>query len=229
MTSKLSILKPEFVESVCRQLNYLIGRNCFRVDSQTDVWNINDDSNTLELLYVLHASDEDNRGTDDDTLDKARLRLDFGDTIWRTCNEEERQETGESVREEGEFDILIWCAWRLQDNDNAICSSDSTHAQRAKGIQRLIGEKVISFEIFPPAWDATITFTGGLVLKIFCIYTQKDECETNWFFRNDWKLYCFNRADDIEIARIEWDIVSNSEMRCAKKEDSKEKPNQKDK
>ena len=133
------------------------------------------------------------------------LRLDFGGVMRRTCSDKECHETGQDTCV-GEFDILVWCAWRLQDSENAICSSDNSDEQYEEASKRLIGKKVVSFEISPPAWDATITFTDNLVLKIFCIYTQDDENETNWFFRNKLKLYCFNRCDDIEIANIAWDI-----------------------
>jgi hypothetical protein len=85
-----------------------------------------------------------------------------------------------------------------------VCSSDSTPLQQKEGTTRLLGQTVVAVDFSPPAWDATITFTGGLVLKIFCIYTQDDECETNWFFRNGWRLYSFNRCDDIDRAKIDW-------------------------
>lgn len=135
------------------------------------------------------------------------LRLDFGGTIRRFYNKDERQKTSQDICEEGEFDILIWCAWRLQDSEKAICSSDNSDEQYEEASKWLIGKKVVSIEIIPPAWDATITFTDGLVLKIFCIYTQDDECETNWFFRNRWKLYSFNRYNDIERNNIDWNFL----------------------
>ncbi|MDR1140976.1 MAG: hypothetical protein LBL62_04730 [Planctomycetaceae bacterium] len=135
------------------------------------------------------------------------LRLDFGGTIKRTCTEKEREETGRDIQEEGEYDILIWCAWRLQDSNDAICSSNCPDEVCEAGIKRLLGQDVISVEIFPPACDAAVTFSSGLVLKIFCNYTKDSEIETNWFFRNVWKLYCVNRTQEIEKAKILWNII----------------------
>jgi hypothetical protein len=142
-----------------------------------------------------------------DNIDEWILQLDFGGYLKRSCTEKERIETGKEFCYGGELDILIWCVWRLQDSDGAICSSESLPEQQKERTKRLIGETVVVAEIFPPACDATITFSSGLVLKIFCNYTKDSEIETNWFFRNGWKMYCFNRCDDIEKAKINWDIL----------------------
>ena len=140
---------------------------------------------------------------------EAMLQLDFGTFVKRVTTEKERVRSGNEFCYCGELDILIWCAWRLQDFQNAICSSDSTSAQQKEGTNRLIGQTVVAVDIFPPAWDAVIHFSSDLTLKIFCIYTHFSEVETNWFFRNGWKLYSFNRCDNIEINRIEWDFLED--------------------
>jgi hypothetical protein len=137
-----------------------------------------------------------------DNIDEWILQLDFGGYIKRSCTEKERIETGKEFCDVGELDILIWCVWRLQDSDGAVCSSESPPEQQKEGTKRLIGETVVAVDLFSPAWDAVIRFSSGLVLQIFCNYTHFSEMETNWFFRNGWKLYCFNRCDDIEKAKI---------------------------
>jgi hypothetical protein len=139
--------------------------------------------------------------------DDQSLQLDFGGLIKRECSEKEKNETGKDFCYEGEYDILIWCAWRLQDSEDAICSSDCPDELCKEGVKRLIGEKVVSIEIFSPAWDAAITFSSGLVLKIFCTYTKDTGADVNWFFRNVWKLYYINSTNGIEKARIDWDIL----------------------
>jgi hypothetical protein len=139
--------------------------------------------------------------------DNFSLRLDFGGIIKRICTEKEQAETGRDIQEEGEYDILIWCAWRLQDSNNEICNSNCPNEVCEAGIKRLFDQKVISVEIFPPACDATVTFSTGLVLKIFCNYTKDSEMETNWFFRNVWKLYCVSHTQEIEKAKINWNII----------------------
>ncbi|MDR3196802.1 MAG: hypothetical protein LBU34_02935 [Planctomycetaceae bacterium] len=135
------------------------------------------------------------------------LRLDFGGTIKRTCTRKEHEEIDRDIQEEGEYDILIWCTWRLQDSNDAICSSNCPDEVCEAGIKRLLDQKVISVEIFPPACDATVTFSSGLVLKIFCNYTKDSETETNWFFRNVWKLYCVSHTQELEKAKINWNII----------------------
>ncbi|MDR1963128.1 MAG: hypothetical protein LBQ50_05070 [Planctomycetaceae bacterium] len=134
------------------------------------------------------------------------LQLDFGGFLKRTSTEKEFTETRKQFCYGGELDVLIWCVWRLKDFNGAVCSSESTPEQQKEGTKRLIGETVVAADFFPPAWDATIQFSSDLTLQIFCNYTHFSEIETNWFFRNGWKLFCFNRCDDIERAKIDWDI-----------------------
>jgi hypothetical protein len=145
----------------------------------------------------------------------ASIRLDFGGSIKRKCSEKEKAETGNEFQYEGEYDILVWCAWRLEDAENGISSSDCSDEQREENTKQLVGQTVIAIELLPPAWDAIITFSSGQILRIFCTYTQDSDIETNWFFRNVEILYCINRAKNIEKARIDWviqeDIRSNTD------------------
>jgi hypothetical protein len=132
------------------------------------------------------------------------LQLNFGDVIKRICSEKEKAET-EKEKEflyENEYDILIWCAWRLENSENYICSSESTIEQREYLTKQLIGQTVRSIELFPPAWDAIITFSSEQTLRIFCIYSKDSTVETNWFFRNVETLYCIDRANKIVKTRI---------------------------
>jgi hypothetical protein len=134
------------------------------------------------------------------------LILRLGGAIRRVCSEKERARTNREFQYAGEYEIIVWSAWRLENSKDGICSSDSTNEQRDAGTQQLVGQTVVSIEILSPAWDAVITFSSGEVLKIFCIYTQDNEIETNWFFRNVETLYCMNRSKNIEKTIMEWEI-----------------------
>jgi hypothetical protein len=80
----------------------------------------------------------------------------------------------------GQYDILIWSEWRLDDKNEILCSSRSLDETIAQTVFRLIGDNVVEIEIFPPVWDAVITFSSGKKLKIFCDYVQNYAGFTNW-------------------------------------------------
>jgi hypothetical protein len=138
------------------------------------------------------------------------LQLDFGDIVNRATTEKEHTSYGTEFCPCGELDILVWCVWRLQDSQGAICSSDSTPERQKEGTSRLIKQTVLAVDFSPPAWDAVIHFTADLTLQVFCNYTHHTEVETNWFFRNGWELYSFNRCDDIEHTRIDWNFLGST-------------------
>jgi hypothetical protein len=140
-------------------------------------------------------------------VDEWILLLDFGGITKRVTTEKERAQSGTEFCYCGELDILIWCAWRLQNSHDALCSSDSTPEQQKEGTNQLLGQTVVAVDFSPPAWDAVVHFSSDLTLQIFCNYTHFSEIETNWFFRNGWKLHCFNRCDDIEKIKIDWNFL----------------------
>ena len=95
---------------------------------------------------------------------------------------------------DGQYSIGVLCTWRLDDLDNVICSSDCTEEQIAEGVMPLVGETVVSIEIFPPVWDAVITFSSGKKLKIFCDHVQEPRTLNNWDFAVMETTYFFGKG-----------------------------------
>jgi hypothetical protein len=83
----------------------------------------------------------------------------------------------------GQYEILIWCEWRLDNKNEILCSSGSSDETIARTVFQLIGDTVVGIEIFPPVWDTIITFSSGKTLKIFCDYVQNYDGFTNWTIR----------------------------------------------
>jgi hypothetical protein len=83
----------------------------------------------------------------------------------------------------GSASILIWCAWRLDDAAGPITSWDDADDGVARGLAQVVGTKITSIEIEPPCWDATITFSTGLRLHVFCDHVPGEPSfDGNWQF-----------------------------------------------
>lgn len=91
------------------------------------------------------------------------------------------------VSAEGEVQLLLWCDWRLDSIDDAICRVACTEEQIVSGTKQLIGQSLQTIEIFPPVWDAVITFSSNMKLKVFCSEIFAEYPATNWDF-------CFGRC-----------------------------------
>jgi hypothetical protein len=75
----------------------------------------------------------------------------------------------------GEFGIMVYCAWRLEQGSIVICGSgesNSNEGSMIKGLDNLTGRNIKSLSIFPPAFDMTIGFENECVLKVFCDMTN---------------------------------------------------------
>lgn len=85
---------------------------------------------------------------------------------------------------DGEANLLVWCAWRLDGPDSPLTSWDDTDANVEAMLGKLVGATVESVAVAPPAWDLTLHFTGGLTLRVFC-----DHVPGNPSFNGNWELW----------------------------------------
>lgn len=84
-------------------------------------------------------------------------------------------------RFEGEANLLVWCSWRLDEPHAPLTSSDDTMQPIESGLSKLIGAKVVSYELTIPGWDLNTTFSTGLLLRIFCDHVPGEPSySTNW-------------------------------------------------
>jgi hypothetical protein len=85
---------------------------------------------------------------------------------------------------EGEASILVWCAWRLDGLNGPLTSWDDTAQAVEEGLKKLVGEKIESIDLIPPAWDATITLSNSFCLRVFCDHVPGDPSfDGNWDLR----------------------------------------------
>lgn len=88
--------------------------------------------------------------------------------------EEFRHSTGEAC-------LFVWCSWRLDAPDAPLTSSDDQAESIVQQLNQLVGASVESASIGLPAWDLTIQFSNGLVLRVFCDHVPgAPSFEGNW-------------------------------------------------
>jgi hypothetical protein len=92
-------------------------------------------------------------------------------------------------RYDGQYDLFFLCSWRLDNkNDSPIISSSKCDYDEIKeNTISLIGDFVESIEITSSVYDATIRFSSGKQLKIFC--DQIIDGAFNWCFDNYTNVY----------------------------------------
>ena len=76
-------------------------------------------------------------------------------------------------RVHGEWHLWLYgCAWRIEENERVLVSSEDDRSKIEEEIQRLEGRILQSFELLTPALDAVVTFEGDIVLRLFSVYTE---------------------------------------------------------
>lgn len=93
---------------------------------------------------------------------------------------------------QGEYSLLVTCAWRLQGRKRVICSSTSSNHEAGPmqtALKRLIGTRVHGISLHGPALDMKISFDGGLALLVFCDQANEKEAEDNYSFFSPSAVY----------------------------------------
>lgn len=69
---------------------------------------------------------------------------------------------------EGTTSLFVWCTWRLDAPETPVTSSDDQDSGISAGLNQLIGHKITSVDVRTKGMDATIVFSNGYTLYIFC-------------------------------------------------------------
>jgi hypothetical protein len=72
---------------------------------------------------------------------------------------------------EGTFDVFVQCPWRIEIAGAAIYASGDDHSAggpMAAALQRLVGKAVIAGQTTSSPGDLVLSFSDGVVLKVFC-------------------------------------------------------------
>jgi hypothetical protein len=90
---------------------------------------------------------------------------------------------------EGEVNLLVWCTWRLRDDQHPISSSDDSPDHVREALTRLVNASVAQVELISPAWDLRLHFSNGLVLEVFCDHLSDDAS-----FDGNWELWLTDKV-----------------------------------
>jgi hypothetical protein len=71
---------------------------------------------------------------------------------------------------DGQYGIMIMCAWRLDTPTEVVAGSGDPAAggPTSTGLDRITGKRITAIAIAPPAMDLVVSFEGDLTLKVFC-------------------------------------------------------------
>lgn len=86
-------------------------------------------------------------------------------------------------RFEGEYCVFIQCAWRIELDDEVVCGSGddtSPGGPMATAARMMLNRRVVQVDVSGPAFDLTLGFDGGLVLKLFCDQTNVEANDLNY-------------------------------------------------
>jgi len=82
---------------------------------------------------------------------------------------------------EGEANLLVWCAWRLDGPNGPLTSWDDGKASVVAQLGKLVGRAIDSVVVVAPAWDLTVGFSDGFILRVFCDHVPGDPSfDGNW-------------------------------------------------
>lgn len=133
------------------------------------------------------------------------VHLEFGAKIPRRERLPERpQITPEQARYEGECDLFIQCAWRLELRSSVICGStddDRNDGAMVTGLLGLEGKTVLAVSVENPVPDLSISFSEGFRLKVFCDQTNLDTNDDNYSVRVGDTIYAVGARGHIVMEK----------------------------
>ena len=118
------------------------------------------------------------------------LLLNFGDVLLKKLTDPDE------LIYVGQFDILVWCTWRLDHEDDSLCSSACSGEKIARMIYPLMGDSVVDVKVFSPVWDLSVYFSSGRILKVFS--AVEDPTLGSWDFRNMEAEFYVGQGNSIE-------------------------------
>jgi len=134
----------------------------------------------------------------------SHVNLDFGKKLLRNQAIQNRHLSKEQRLFAGEMGIFIQCSWRLDAADTVICGSKNNNSNNGlmrKGLRRILDRKVLSVELFRPAYDLNIIFNNKVTLKIFCDETERIEPFNNYSIFTPKIIYTVGNKSKLTIEK----------------------------
>ncbi|WP_397568105.1 hypothetical protein [Schlesneria sp. T3-172] len=90
---------------------------------------------------------------------------------------------------EGETNLLVWCTWRLRQNQRLVTSSVDLEDRAQRQLRKLVGCQVQEVHVTGVSWDLRIVFDDKRVLEVFC-----DRLAHRRSSGDDWELITKQKA-----------------------------------
>jgi hypothetical protein len=87
--------------------------------------------------------------------------------------------TADLRENDGEFGLMVSCAWRLDGPDEVVCGSGDPAEPMSAGLDRIADRAVTAVRLVPPALDLIVAF-GDLTLTVFCDGTDAGADRDNY-------------------------------------------------
>ena len=87
------------------------------------------------------------------------------------------------IRDQNLIHFLIECVWRIDSGSKIICGAYDGKQKNGSiedGLNALFGQEVISVNFTEPAFDLELGFANGLILRVFCSATSKEDDADNY-------------------------------------------------
>jgi hypothetical protein len=113
------------------------------------------------------------------------LAMSFGQMIKRRKPLTNPQLTQQERDYDGELNLFIRCAWRLDDASRVLgIWSDEGEVSRKipRGLDPLVDAEVTAVAVMRPAYDLNLLFPHGLTLRLFCDRSGGDDDDDYNYF-----------------------------------------------
>jgi len=84
---------------------------------------------------------------------------------------------------DSEYALFILCTWRIDNDEKVVCGSwdyNLENGKMLKGLNLLIGNKILDSYLTEPALDLTLRFSSNINIKIFCDQTNEKDDYDNY-------------------------------------------------
>jgi ribonuclease inhibitor len=131
----------------------------------------------------------------------SHLGIHFGGKIMR-ARPLDNPALDETVRAfQGELNMMVWCAWRLDHRDQMIGSwkqSNAVEGPMLAALRSLIGASVSAVSVHSPVHDLDLEFDHGVSLRLFCDQIGPQEGDNYVLYAADKSVAACGPAGAIE-------------------------------
>lgn len=116
----------------------------------------------------------------------SNVKLEFGERVPRKTRVRNPFLSSDQQQFEGEFDLFVECAWRLDQNRIIVCGwrdSNENDGPMVRGLSKLRNQVVVNVELGNPIPDLVLHLSSELVLRVFCDQTNASAGNDNYSVR----------------------------------------------